>query len=71
LVQDQGGRYIRTGGIRLYFEALNFASNAEIGPKDFFEIASIIANGDQALLPTKKAVPNRPCLFGSVEPFSW
>ena len=40
LVQDQGGRDIQTGGILQYFEDLNLAPNAEIGPKDFFEIAS-------------------------------
>jgi hypothetical protein len=40
LVQDQGGCDIQTGGILQYFEDLNFAPNAEIGPKDFFEIAS-------------------------------
>ena len=36
----QGGGYIRTGGIHRYFENSNVAPNAEIGPKDFFEIAS-------------------------------
>jgi len=41
LVQGQGGRYIRTGGILQYFEDLDLAPNAEIGPKDFFETASI------------------------------
>jgi hypothetical protein len=40
LVQGQGGRYIRTGGILQYLEDLNLTPNAEIGPKDFFEIAS-------------------------------
>jgi len=50
LVQGQGGREIQPGGaseanalrgkyIR-YFEDLNRASNAEIGPKDFFEMTS-------------------------------
>ncbi len=41
LVQDQGGREYQTGGIRRYFEDLIRTPNAEIGPKDFFEIASI------------------------------
>jgi len=44
LVQGQGGRYIKTGGILQYFEdsasglhfVLNLAANAEIGSKDFF-----------------------------------
>jgi len=40
LAQGQGGCDIRTGGILQYFEDLNFAPNAEIGLKDFFEIAS-------------------------------
>jgi hypothetical protein len=40
LVQGQGGREVQTGGILVYFEDLNFATNAEIGPKDFFEMAS-------------------------------
>jgi hypothetical protein len=40
LVQGQGGRYIRTGGILQYFEDLNLAPNAEIGTKDFRGIAS-------------------------------
>jgi len=38
LVQDQGGREVQPGGILAYFEDLNRASNAEIGPKDFFEM---------------------------------
>jgi len=37
---SQGGRDIQTGGILQYFEDLNSVPNAEIGPKDFFEIAS-------------------------------
>ena len=41
LVQYQGGREVQTGGILAYFEDLNRAPNKEIGPKDFFEIASI------------------------------
>jgi len=36
----QGGREVQTGGIPVYFEDLNRAPNAEIGPKDFFEMAS-------------------------------
>jgi hypothetical protein len=40
LVQGRGGREVQTGGILLYFEDLNRAPNKEIGPKDFFEIAS-------------------------------
>ncbi len=41
LVQDQGGREVRTGGILRYSEDLNQVPNAEIGPKDLFETASI------------------------------
>jgi hypothetical protein len=40
LVQGQGGREFQPGGILLYFEDLERAPNAEIEPKDFFEIAS-------------------------------
>jgi hypothetical protein len=40
LVQDQGGREFQTGGILLYFEDLERTPNADIGPKNFFEIAS-------------------------------
>ena len=40
LVQDQGGREVQPGGTLQYFEDLNRAPNAEIGPKDFFEMAS-------------------------------
>jgi len=40
LVQGQGGREVLSGGILLYFEYLKRAPNAEIGPKDIFEIAS-------------------------------
>ena len=41
LVQYQGGREVQPGGILQYFEDLNRAPNTEIGPKDFFEMASI------------------------------
>jgi hypothetical protein len=41
LVQGRGGREVRTGGILQYFEDLNRTPNTEIGPKNFFEIASI------------------------------
>ncbi len=43
LVQDRGGREVRTGEILLYVEDLNRSSNKEIGPKDFFEMASIFS----------------------------
>ena len=39
LAQGQGGREVPTGGILKYFEDCNRAPNAEIGPKDIFEIA--------------------------------
>jgi hypothetical protein len=40
LVQGQGGREVPTGGILKYFEDWNRAPNAEIGPKDIFEMVS-------------------------------
>jgi len=46
LVQYRGGCEVQTGGILAYFEDLNRATNKEIGPKDFFEIASISRLGD-------------------------
>jgi hypothetical protein len=42
LVQGRGGREVQTGGILQYFEDLNRAPHEEIGPKDFFETASIL-----------------------------
>jgi hypothetical protein len=39
LVQNQGGFRFQTAGILKYVEDLEFESNAEFGPKDFFEIA--------------------------------
>ena len=41
LVQGSGGREVQPGGILEYFEDLNRAPNKYIGPKDFFEMASI------------------------------
>jgi hypothetical protein len=41
LVQDRGGGEIYTGGILKYSEELNFASNKDIGPKGFIEMACI------------------------------
>ena len=40
LVQDQGGSEFQPAGIRKYVEDLKEGPNAEIGLKDFFEIAS-------------------------------
>jgi hypothetical protein len=40
LVQDQGGAEIQPAGILKYSEELKRGPNTEIGPKDFFEIAS-------------------------------
>ena len=40
LVQDQGGSELQPAGILKYVEDLKRGPNAEIGPKDFFEIAS-------------------------------
>ena len=41
LVQDQGEAKFEPADIREYFEELKRGSNAGIGPKDIFEIASI------------------------------
>ena len=49
LVQYQGGHEVQTDGVAVtalagihqYFEDLNRVPNAESGPKDFFEMASI------------------------------
>ncbi len=40
LVQDVGGFGFQTAGILRYIEDLKPESNTQIGPKDFFEIAS-------------------------------
>ena len=40
LVQDQGEAEFQPTGILKYVEDLKRGSNAEVGPKDFFEIAS-------------------------------
>jgi hypothetical protein len=40
LVQYQGRADLQTGGIHRYVEDLKRKPNAEIGPKDFFEMAS-------------------------------
>jgi hypothetical protein len=42
LVQDQGGVEFQPAGILKYVEDLKRRPNAEIGPKGFFEIASIL-----------------------------
>jgi hypothetical protein len=39
LVQDQGGAEFQPAGILKYVEDLKRGTNAEVGPKDFFEIA--------------------------------
>ena len=40
LVQDQGGAELQPAGILKYVEDLKRGPNTEVGPKDFFEIAS-------------------------------
>ena len=40
LVQDQGGAEFQPADILQYFEELKRGPNAEVGPKDIFEIAS-------------------------------
>jgi hypothetical protein len=41
LVQYRGGAELKTAGIHQYFEDFQRGTNKDIGPKDFFEIASI------------------------------
>jgi hypothetical protein len=45
LVQGQGGAEFQPAGILKYVEDLKRGPNAEIGPKDIFEIASNNLNG--------------------------
>jgi hypothetical protein len=40
LDQGQGGTEFQPAGILKYFEELKRGTNTEIGPKDFFEMAS-------------------------------
>jgi hypothetical protein len=40
LVQVRGGAEFKTAGMLKYFEDFKRSANKEIGPKDFFEIAS-------------------------------
>jgi hypothetical protein len=40
LGQDQGGAELQPAGILKYVEDLKRGPNTEVGPKDFFEIAS-------------------------------
>jgi hypothetical protein len=42
LVQDRGGAEFKTGGILLYVEDFKEGTNKDIGPKDIFEMGSII-----------------------------
>ena len=44
MVQDQGGAKVQPAGILKYSEELKRGPNTEIGPIDFFEIASSGAN---------------------------
>jgi len=41
LGQSRGGAEVQPAGILKYSEELKRGSNTEIGPRDFFEIASI------------------------------
>jgi hypothetical protein len=68
LVQDQGGSEFQPAGILRYVEDVKRGSNAEIGPKDFIEIASILpeiqsfAQGDISMVDragTYRATPAR------------
>jgi len=43
LVQDRGGAEFKTGGILLYVEDFKRGTNKDIGPKDIFEMGSIMA----------------------------
>jgi hypothetical protein len=42
LVQDRGGAEFLTAGILLYVEDLKRGTNKDMGPKDIFEMGSII-----------------------------
>jgi hypothetical protein len=42
LFPDQGGRAFGAAGIHRYFEDSKRASNADMGPKDFFETCSTV-----------------------------
>ena len=49
LVQGQGGAEVQPAGILKYSEELKRGPNAEIGPKDFFEMASNKREGFNAV----------------------
>ena len=49
LVQGQGGAEVQPAGILKYSEELKRGPNTEIGPKDFFEIASNKREGFNAV----------------------
>jgi hypothetical protein len=58
LAQYQGRADLQTGGIHRYVEDLKRGPNAEIGPKDFFEIAS---SRSRSLVESKRdTIPNAP-----------
>ena len=58
LVSDQGEREFQTGGIHRYFEDLERAFNADMEPKDFFEIAS--SDGLPPAPPVICTIPAEP-----------
>jgi hypothetical protein len=49
---DQGGDTFQTGGIQAYCEDLKRVSNADMGPKDYFE--RILKHFDESLAPRLK-----------------
>ena len=49
MVQDQGGAEFQPAGILKYVEDLKRDTNTGIGPKDFFEMASIANSTDEIL----------------------
>ena len=59
LVQDQGGGEVQPAGILKYSEELKRGPNTEIGPKDFFEIASNKREGSNAAGHFSYLVPRR------------
>jgi hypothetical protein len=59
LVQGQGGGEVQPAGILKYSEELKRGPNTEIGPKDFFEIASNKREGSNAAGHFSYLVPRR------------
>jgi hypothetical protein len=57
LVQYQGRTELQAAGIHGYVEDLKRGPNAEIGPKDFFEMASNMLDWPEEIVASKGALP--------------